>query len=305
MRLLVAIPATALALAVAGSGRPVSAERPSVSRIAWAPGPAIVFDRSSNIEGSVGVFLYTRSGPRRLAPGGSPVWSPDGTQIAFDHRQGIALMRADGSGLRTIVRSAVQPRWSPDGRWIAFFFVSRAGVGIVRPDGTGLRQVGILRSDAPDRIAWSPDSRKLAFGADDKGFFVVPIDGSQRQRPRRACPEWGPHGELAFLGKGTVTIVRRNGTKRRIRLASCPVWSPDGTKVVANGPRNPVVASVRSGRRSPIRIRPRADTLAELAWSPDGRRIAFTWPTGPRTGAIWGLYTVSAGGGQPRRLLRR
>jgi len=62
-----------------------------------------------------------------------PVWSPDGTRIAFMHWQHdhweIYIMNADGSGRWPLTRSSayveprpnnVSPAWSPDGEQIAF-----------------------------------------------------------------------------------------------------------------------------------------------------------------------------------------
>jgi hypothetical protein len=181
--MVVLVVVAAVALSSAGSSRAHSAARPSVSDIAWAPGPSIAFDRASNIAGAVGVFVYRPSGPRRLLThAGSPVWSPDGTRIAVEVKEGIATIRPDGSGLRVVARHAVQPRWSPNGR-------------------------------------------------------------------------------------------------------------------------NPVIASVHTGRRWPIRIRPQPKIEAQLVCSTDGRRIAFTWPAGSSLDPTWGLYTVSARGGTPRQLL--
>jgi Tol biopolymer transport system component len=56
-----------------------------------------------------------------------PVWSPDGTWIAFvsdrDGDKNIYAMRADGSDLRQLTTHRgidESPAWSPDGAWIAF-----------------------------------------------------------------------------------------------------------------------------------------------------------------------------------------
>jgi hypothetical protein len=67
-----------------------------------------------------------------LARGWTPTWSPAGDLIAFVQPQAggligqslgsIAVIRPDGTGLRTLTAPGVlyqfSPRWSPDGRWI-------------------------------------------------------------------------------------------------------------------------------------------------------------------------------------------
>ena len=78
-----------------------------------------------------------------------PVWSPDGTRIAFSQTGGrgeLQLMDADGSNRHAIVSgmtSGEPVAWSPDGKQIAFLgyrYPGGAGPGlyVVRPDGTDL-----------------------------------------------------------------------------------------------------------------------------------------------------------------------
>jgi TolB protein len=56
-----------------------------------------------------------------------PVWSPDGTKIAFqslrDHNYEIYVMNADGSGQTNLTNHPgkdLEPSWSPDGTQIYF-----------------------------------------------------------------------------------------------------------------------------------------------------------------------------------------
>jgi len=58
---------------------------------------------------------------------GTPRWSPDGQQIAFDSRApgnaDIYVMDSRGGSLRKLTNEAstdVVPSWSRDGRWIYF-----------------------------------------------------------------------------------------------------------------------------------------------------------------------------------------
>ena len=63
---------------------------------------------------------------RDAAPNTSPVWSPDGSQIAFRRLVGgvggnadVYVMNADGSAQRAVAEtkaSDVKPVWSPDGK---------------------------------------------------------------------------------------------------------------------------------------------------------------------------------------------
>jgi Tol biopolymer transport system component len=56
-----------------------------------------------------------------------PVWSPDGTKIAFESNRGgdydVYVMNADGTGVRDLTNHPAldaSPAWSPDGKKIAF-----------------------------------------------------------------------------------------------------------------------------------------------------------------------------------------
>jgi len=68
-----------------------------------------------------------------LAEGIHPAWSPDGSEIVYVQRDGIYIMKADGteprllvkhdfvdSGLFPLAMTEPMPRWSPDGRWIIY-----------------------------------------------------------------------------------------------------------------------------------------------------------------------------------------
>ena len=74
----------------------------------------------------------------------NPVWSPDGTKIAFQsNRDGnfeIYVMNADGSGqtrLTTNEANDVHPDWSPSGDRLVFLSFRDGGseIYVMNPDG--------------------------------------------------------------------------------------------------------------------------------------------------------------------------
>jgi Tol biopolymer transport system component len=94
------------------------------------------------------------SGPQQLThgrrPQGSPSWSPDGRQIAFDSvdddsHYHIWIMDADGGNRRQVTTDRGDqnvPTWSGDGHWIYFSWDPGDGRDIWRtpPGGGGLKE---------------------------------------------------------------------------------------------------------------------------------------------------------------------
>ncbi len=123
----------------------------------FSPGGArIAFTRSSGYDADIWTVSSDGAGARRLTrdPRGrpnlrqdSPDYSPDGRQIVFTQGSQIAIMRADGSGVRLLTHlvdpRAIGPVFSPDGRWIAFWTERRSAAStrtwVMKRDGSQLR----------------------------------------------------------------------------------------------------------------------------------------------------------------------
>ena len=158
----------------------------------------------------------------------SPVWSPDGTKIAFisnrDYLFSLYVMNADGSNARLLADRPLEPAgpaWSPDGEKIAFTSGTGFGVGMSRPsadiyvlnvDGSGVTQL-TRDAGANGGPSWSPDGKQIAF-VSDRGdgkarIWIMNADGSNP----RILPNSQNTNSEGFLG-------------------SQPAWSPDGTKIL-------------------------------------------------------------------------
>ena len=204
-----------------------------------------------------------------------PVWSPDGTKIAFERISdsccwsAIFVMNADGTGIQQLTNNDSydsMPAWSPDGTKIAFERISDSccwsAIFVMNADGTGIQQLTNNDSTDSDPM-WSPDGTKIAF-ARGKGIFVMNADGTGTQQltdPRRpkshdrdSDPVWSPDGtKMAFEGfrdstfgpwgpYGDTQIFVMNADGTGIQQLTDneysnddPVWSPDGTKIAFNG----------------------------------------------------------------------
>jgi hypothetical protein len=137
-----------------------------------------------------------------------PVWSPDGTQVAFTRRpagvhpetgpSGLMVMNPDGSGLRILPTCPSQscsessPQWSPDGKLIASVELTAVERGsentvirVARADGSSSRTMRACLNGSclsPEELVWSPDGMSLSFlVGEDPGptysLYVISSDG--------------------------------------------------------------------------------------------------------------------------------
>jgi TolB protein len=140
----------------------------------WSPDGQVIAYTSYRPSGGMGTFQdivlsFIETGDRRTPANGDPlkqnylpVWSPDGSKIAFttnrDGNPEIYVMNRDGSGLRRMTNSPaidVTPTWSPNGAQLAWVS-DRTGnprIYIMNADGTGQRALG--GDTYCDRPTWS------------------------------------------------------------------------------------------------------------------------------------------------------
>lgn len=227
------IPATPLA-ALLGEPSPTPTPQPTVTpsaqnlatRVAIVvppPAPKIVvaymFRKSTNEKWRVYVAGDNGENAKPLTTGLAddmwPVWSPDGSKLAFSsNRDGnweIYVMNADGSEQTRLTRHLAHdwtPTWSPDSSKIIFssFRDRNWEIYMMNKDGSNLTR---LTDDPAEDWSpvWSPDGRVIAFNSKRSGnheIYLMYPDGSNITRltnttANNYSPTWSPDGHwLAF-----------------------------------------------------------------------------------------------------------
>lgn len=216
--------------------------------------------------------------------------------------------------------SVIRPGPSPRAGLIAF--TTQGGgdmtswIAVVPADGGE-----VTRLHEGKEPSWSPDGTRIAFGC-DRGICTMNADGSdvrQLTDPMEPAfdedPDWGPNGSIAYTRNYSdgrrgrdIFVVREDGSEPR-RLTndssddSQPSWSPDGSRLaVIRGMGSSLNAPPGGYQLWTISVRDAAslqltddrDHAARPDWSPNGETILFD-----RGSALW---TIPAGGGEPRKL---
>jgi Tol biopolymer transport system component len=153
-----------------------------------------------------------------LASDQVPVFSPDGTKIAFqsarDGNQEIYVMNADGSGKPTNLSNNAAaldslPDFSPDGTRLTFGSTRDGGdvdVWVMDADGSDPVNLTPALTATNDRwSSWSPEGDKIVFWSgignglgSDAEIYTVTTDGAgtlanlTHDQAGEAEPDWGP-----------------------------------------------------------------------------------------------------------------
>jgi Tol biopolymer transport system component len=240
-------------------------------------------------------IVFIRNHLCRTGPQGSP---------GDCGRGEVALVRAGGSGLRTLTHNSVteaSPRWSPDRRTIAFIRPRRGGgqVWLMAANGTHqraltrLRKVKLYGAWEPS-LDWSPNGRQIVFAAYPSSnggavqLFLANVRTGTATRlawtaVSKTNPVWSPNGRwIAFVQEPPAPqqyaiILLSTATHRMHQLghalnfSSGPSWSPDSRRIVfGSGGKLAVINADGTHRRS-------LGVFGEQpSWSPDGRWIVYT-----------------------------
>ena len=247
---------------------------------------------ASGAETDVWVIEPSRGTTTRLTfdpgPDGNPIWSPDGSRIAWTSLRGGA-----------------------DGLWVK------------AANGAGQDQL-VTRLDAnSSALDWSRDGRYILVGVVDpktrNDVYVVALDGDHKPQPvlqtlfneGRAC--FSPDGHwIAYQsnesGRGEVYVISFHGVPGKWQVSTRgggdPCWSPDGHELYYLTPDQvlmtvPVTATPTFQPGTPqelFRVRVETGTRRNVyCVAPDNQRFLFQLPVGETSTPITAVLNWRAG----------
>jgi Tol biopolymer transport system component/DNA-binding winged helix-turn-helix (wHTH) protein len=257
-----------------------------------------------------------------------PVWSPDGSRIAFwSNRDGgmeIYVMDADGSNVKRLTNNLSDdgnPSWSPNGSKILFESERDGNREIYVMDADGSNQIRLTRDNAMDSTAsWSPDGSLIAFSSNrDTGapynpynmdIYVMNADGTNVRRivddlEYDVGPQWSPDGrKILFMtgrnGNFDVYVMNADGTEQKNLTADydksdgAPVWSIDGHNIAFSrrvGGKDQIFVMDADGANLK-RVTHNSANNGSLGWSPDSSKLIYQ----SDQDGNWEIYTISVDG---------
>ena len=124
----------------------------------------------------------------------SPTWSADGQWMLYDGDHGLSITTVEGSNNTPFTDNVHDqfPVWSPDGSKIAFMHWQHDHweIYLMNADGSGRRPLtgsSALLDRRPNNVSptWNPDGDRIAFLSDRGGdweFYVMNADGTDQRK---------------------------------------------------------------------------------------------------------------------------
>jgi Tol biopolymer transport system component len=224
---------------------------------------------------------------RLKIPGDNPEWSPDGEELAYVSggefaETNVLTIRELATGeerdmhLRFPVEVPSRLVWSPDGESVYL----RGNHELHRVDLlTGQSTPSVDPPNTAAQIAWSRDGSSVYYSVSDPGWLTSSI---RVRLPGTSEEEEIYHGPVV-VGMAlspddrTLAILSEEYSPKRVTLELIPV---------------------EGGASRVLITRPEIEAFLGLDWAPDGSDVIYGTqsPTGRQ------IWSVSAGGEQPRRL---
>lgn len=263
----------------------------------------------------------------------SPVFSPDGTRIAFvrtteGYVRDIYVMAAGGGEPQPVTqdeRLVSGLAWTADSSSIVFSSNRAGKYSLWRISAKGGKperlSVGGEDAFAP---AISPVGNSLAYVQRSAKWSLMRVDleDSQAKRPARllastqqdSAPQFSPDGtRIAFQswrsGNQEIWLSATDGTQLVMLtnfggpLTGSPSWSPDGQQIAFDSrvDRHSHIFSIPANGGTPHSLTKGEFNDVIPSWSRDGRSLYF----GSNRSGSWQIWKLPAAGGEPVQVTKK
>ena len=271
-----------------------------------------------------------------------------------DYNGDVYTVKADGTDKRHVGRG-IDPIFSPDGTKIAFYssFPTSQGWDLMVADAGGVRllaeNIGCHGYGAHGAPVWSPDSRFIiylvyrGYSADClsldsnfalQDFYVIPADGSSHGHRMLASSESGVDSAWSPSGK-QIAFQATDGVESSLRVADVadlsapwglqsrqlskpgnysaqswqlPRWSPDESMIATTTlppgdtvAADTVVLKADGTKETVLWPTPTDEDDGSPEWSPDGSRLSVTAHLGAGLATdAYQLYLLAPDGTDPQ-----
>jgi WD40-like Beta Propeller Repeat len=255
------------------------------------------------VQGNIDIWLrdVLSGGMTRLtfdaAVESTPVWSPDGTRIAFNsNRTGVYTLytkASNGSGAEERLvdsrNNRVTNDWSRDGRWLLYAErhpTSARDLWALDTTGRDHTLRVVANTPAEEVLStFSPDGRWVAYQTNESGRFEVVVQAFPQASGKwqvstagGVAPRWRADGkELYFLAPDATMMavpVTAAGTSFAVG-APVPLFRTrivDGGTVTNNRPQYAVARDGRFLINQPVGDATAAPITLILNWNPDAKK---------------------------------
>lgn len=285
------------------TGNPCGTRKSVMVRAAFLAGLLFV---GMSLNGTSNAATGKRTIVPRVGGIGQPVWSPNGTAVAFVYILGgdseVYVVKADGTKPQNVSKNPgvdINPVWSRDGSRLLYTSHRDGQFDIYRvdvKDGRPGRSKRITKDTSDDMWpAWSPDGNTIAYCSYEGGYsrvYFSDVEGGNRELfyDGRACyPAFSADGKsLALSSMGDILVFKLKNRKSvnitegliegNMVEDTFPVWAPRGNRIAFAGMFEGNASELYTINADGKKVRRITDDLFENfypRWSPGGKGIVY------------------------------